>query len=200
MESTPHERLPLGRHLIERSQESATPPLTPCYALAWTPEGDLKLTVGGNTEPRNPIADDRPGLWTPELWKHDVGELFLASVDRSRYLEINLAPHGAWWSGCFTDPRQPHPLWGHQPFDPVEVPAKVSTGGWETSLTLPASFIQAALELDRREALDDGLVGNVCFILGANENRQHFSWADMPSDPPDFHCPERFLSLSPGNR
>src|SRR5687768_8760941 len=34
----------------------------------------------------------RPGRFTPELWKHDVAELFLSDPTSGRYFEFNLAP------------------------------------------------------------------------------------------------------------
>ena len=41
------------------------------------------------------------GVYTPELWRWDVGELFI-SGEGGRYLELNLSPSGAYWIQGFS--------------------------------------------------------------------------------------------------
>ena len=39
------------------------------------------------------------------LWRADCGELWLASSESDRYIEINLGPNGAWWTCVFSSAR-----------------------------------------------------------------------------------------------
>ncbi len=39
------------------------------------------------------------------LWRADCGELWLYSPSTGRYIEINVAPNGAWWACVFSAPR-----------------------------------------------------------------------------------------------
>lgn len=122
-----------------------------------------------------------PGKFLPELWRYDVAEIFFA-VDSGRYLEINLAPSGAWWACWFDGIRSPAE---EQPnFDPIVAQAEQQRDFWEASLFLPAALFPNP----------EGLRYNVTFIL--NSPRQTFhTLAPLPGNEPDFHQPDHFLPL-----
>jgi len=50
--------------------------------------------------------DSREGFYQQELWKYDVGELFLLNPQTKKYLEINLNVKGAWWVMRFSAIRE----------------------------------------------------------------------------------------------
>ena len=59
--------------------------------------------------PANVQPGSQGGVFTPLLWKYDVAEFFLRGKGVKPYMEINLAPNGAWWAAVFDDPRVDHP-------------------------------------------------------------------------------------------
>ncbi len=124
------------------------------------------------------------------LWRFDCGELFLVQPLTGRYLEINLAPNGAWWSCVFSGvrardeailPPQIEGIW-----------SSVAERGWE------AGFSLSFAEIERCLGSSEGLRGNVTLILGGCPD----------VDPPlenlhsvarlgavDFHRPHEWLGL-----
>lgn len=130
----------------------------------------------------------RPGRFTPELWKHDVAELFLTDPTSGRYFEFNLAPNGAWWSCEFTGPR----VRAEQveiAFPEVATFAELAPdGGWVAALAIPRDLLEARLDFGERTRL------NVAFILGSPEQR-FLSAVDLGGGAPDFHRPEKFGPL-----
>jgi len=131
-----------------------------------------------------------PGKFTPELWKYDVAELFLADAETGEYLEFNLAPNGAWWAYKFSAPRVPSP---HQP----DFHSSVTTyaddrdpATWLAALVIPVAF------LEREIGLGTGTTGNAAFIQ--NSPKQVFLTAEnLPGSKPDFHQPANFTVLKP---
>lgn len=163
--------------------------MRPRFRVDWpSAAAPLRLEVGSNPFPGNPIARGRPKQFTEGLWRHDVGELFLRHGEiGSRYLEINLAPGGAWWACLFDGYR--NVLREGPPFSPDGIEAVLQEDSWTTRLEIPAAFLaQEGFSPDRSR-------GNVCFILGPAEDRQHFAWARVPTDPPDFHRVEDWVPL-----
>lgn len=129
------------------------------------------------------------GSFTPELWKYDTAELFIADSKTGRYLEFNLAPNGAWWAAAFTSPRvhsdaQPDfktHIVSHSGDDPIQ---------WLAALAIPLSFL--------KETINFGVEtrANATFILGSPAQTFH-STAKLPGDEPDFHQPAKFPIISP---
>ncbi|MCS6899906.1 MAG: hypothetical protein RMJ98_08970 [Myxococcales bacterium] len=122
-------------------------------------------------------AGFREGLWT-----HDVLELFVpclrttlhAARGEPRYLELNLAPSGAWWACLFEGyrircPRQPFPC-------EVRVWSTRREGSWSAALALPLAPIGISLDLPRLR---------FCAILG--EPRRYLIHGISPGGTPDFH-------------
>ena len=171
------------------SLESETPPFSPWFYLGWGPGRDLSFTAGCCKNPNNSIAESNANAFTPELWRHDVGELFIKHATSDVYLEINLAPFGAWWASLFSSYREPITEATSAPFRPVQLVTKTSETSWETSLTVPQDFLQEALAFGATSK------GNVCFIFGEPSQRHHFSYAPLPHDPPDYHHVTDFVSM-----
>jgi len=130
----------------------------------------------------------RPGRFTPELWKHDVAELFLTDPTSGRYFEFNLSPNGAWWSCEFTAPRV-RAEEVEIAFPEVATFAELAPdGGWVAALAIPRDLLEARLDFGERTRL------NVAFILSSPEQR-FFSAVDLGGGEPDFHRPDRFGPL-----
>ncbi len=174
---------------LTRSLESERPPVTPWFALAITQDA-LRFTVGCESPPHNPLAMAAPGTFTPDLWRHDVGELFLKHASNETYLEINLGPWGAWWACRFQAHRQPAEEKPSRPFIPTALSDKTSPSSWQTALTIPLTYLQD------HYAFGPDSCANVCFILGPSEARHHFSAAPLAHDPPDFHQVADFLPVA----
>ena len=182
--------IPLGvPTTLSASLESETPQFTPWFHVEWVPGTDLSFTVGCCINPANPIAESNPNAFTPELWRHDVGELFIKHAANDAYLEINLAPFGAWWASLFSSYRNPIADAATAPFTPVQLDTENTENAWQTSLTVPQDFLREAL------AFDTASKANVCFILGGPTQRYHFSYASLPHDPPDFHHVTDFVAM-----
>ena len=130
----------------------------------------------------------RPGRFTPELWKHDVAELFLHHPTSGRYFEFNLAPNGAWWSCEFTGPR----LRAEEveiAFPEVATFAELAPdGGWVTAMAIPRDLLEARLDFGRDTRI------NVTFILGSPEQRL-LTAVDLGAGEPDFHRPDKFAKM-----
>lgn len=130
----------------------------------------------------------RPGRFTPELWKHDVAELFLTDPTSGRYFEFNLSPNGAWWSCEFTAPRV-RAEEVEIAFPEVATHAELAPdGGWVAAMAIPRDLLEARLDFGERTRL------NVAFILGSPEQR-FLSAVDLGGGEPDFHRPDKFGPL-----
>lgn len=130
----------------------------------------------------------RPGRFQAELWRYDVAELFLAHPESGRYLELNLAPNGAWWSCEFTAPRLRA--------EEVEIAMpEVATfaelgpqGGWIAAMAIPLDLLRARIDFG------EGTRGNLSFLLESPSQRA-VSVADLGGGEPDFHRPAHFPEL-----
>ena len=130
------------------------------------------------------------GDFQEELWKHDVAELFIATPDRSAYLEFNLSPRGAWWAARFSGPRQPDPLEGLP-----EVLTHGSPEGsdrWIAALGVPLAWLRETIDWSPDSPL------NVTFILDSPQQR-FLSACDLGEGEPDYHRPDGFRVPSEGS-
>ncbi len=109
----------------------------------------------------------------PELWRHDVIEVFLLG-EGGRYLELELGPHGHYWllslHGCRNIVSEIQPL-AHE--------WKRGEERWEASVSIPSTALPAGL-----------CAFNVTTILGPQ--RFHGSYVPLPGSTPDFHQLECF--------
>lgn len=129
------------------------------------------------------------GEFTPELWKHDVSELFLGDPSTGNYLEFNLAANGAWWAAKFSKPRQPQEA---QP----SFQTQIKTYADLSSPSNPIAALSIPLDFLRRELnLGDLTVSNVTFIQ-QSPAQIFISAAPLPGVEPDFHQPSYFLQLT----
>ncbi|QJE96573.1 hypothetical protein [Luteolibacter luteus] len=131
----------------------------------------------------------RPGRFTPELWKHDVAELFLSHPTSGRYFEFNLAPNGAWWSCEFTAPR----IRAEETdivFPEVATFAELApNGGWVAAMSIPRDLLEARLDFGNDTRM------NVTFILGSPQQR-FVSAVNLGGGEPDFHRPDKFTPVT----
>ena len=137
-------------------------------------------------EKRASISPDTgPCEFTEALWCYDVAELFIKDAHSDRYLEINLAPNGAWWSAEFVGPRvractEDIPIVG------VKTYSKTSADGyWQAAASIPLSFLKSDFSFGQGSRV------NVTFIVDSPEQK-FLSIAALPGAKPDFHQPEYF--------
>jgi hypothetical protein len=124
------------------------------------------------------------------LWRFDCGELWLCNPENGRYLELNLAPNGAFWSCVFALPR----LRDGDIKSPLCLTRSITDmEGWFSTLTISRS------EIERSLGTFDGLIGNVTLILGgcpdvdAPLENLHSA---VPLGAVDFHRPQDWVPLS----
>lgn len=133
--------------------------------------------------------DARPGQFMPELWKYDVAEFFLSHPASGRYLEFNLAPNGAWWTGEFTAPRER----AHEeelPVPGVRTYSDISAdGSWLAAASIPLDVLEARFGFGKETRMD------VTFIVDSPEQR--FLTACKASEgEPDFHRPDQWKQVN----
>ena len=160
------------------------PPVAFCVAL--DPRHLWFVASHGKPARLHPAA--RPGRFTPELWKHDVAELFLHHPTSGRYFEFNLAPNGAWWSCEFTAPRVREEE-VEIAFPEVATFAELApNGGWVAAMAIPRDLLEARLDLGPETTL------NVTFILESPAQR-FLTAVDLGGGEPDFHQPNKFSKI-----
>jgi len=144
--------------------------------------------IAGHSRPADLHPEARPGSFQPDLWRHDVAELFLANPADGRYLELNLAPNGAWWSSTFKAPRSAAED-GAKPLEGVRCFATLAPDGtWMAAMAVPLEGLQQRIGFGEESA------ANVCMILGSPQ-QQFLSVADLGGGELDFHQPQRFPKL-----
>jgi len=171
---------------IPRDWHGALVEPVPGYALACDP--DSLWFVAHHRQHASMHPRSRPGMFCPELWKHDVAELFLADPRSGRYIELNLASNAAWWSCEFIAPRE-----RSEAID-VAVPG-VQTwsdlapdGAWVAAMSIPLDILRARISFGVESR------ANVCMILGSPDQR-FLTAAPLGAGEPDFHRPGAFQSL-----
>ena len=126
----------------------------------------------------------RCGQCVQGLWLYDTAELFVrGATNDSPYLELNLAPNGAWWACAFTAPRAPHTQF-HAAALGVQTAAECTAARWQAELRLP---IAALHEYGWRHMAD--LHMSVCAILRTPDATRRFMSTCMVGEKPEFHCP-----------
>lgn len=159
--------------------ETVGPPVGFCMQL----EAD-ELTLRARREaPACLMPGSRSGEFTPLLWKYDVAEFFLRGESVKPYMEINLAPNGAWWAALFDEPRANHPG-----FDAAAIAVR-SRGlcndlCWEGELRLPLVTLRE-LGWDPEE-----LRASACAVLRQKDGSYRYASTCMQvGEKPDFHRP-----------
>lgn len=133
----------------------------------------------------------KPNQYFEGLWRGDCGELWLASSESSRYIEVNLAPNGAWWTCVFSSPRIrdincPSPQC-------QDLQSEALGQYWQASLTLPWTEIFRCLQSEEPP------VANVTIVLGGcpDHDAPHENLhSAVPLGAVDFHRPQDWVPLS----
>ncbi len=133
----------------------------------------------------------QPNQFCEGLWRGDCGELWLASLESSRYIEVNLAPNGAWWTCVFSSPR----------IRDLDCPPPQSQNlqseslgqYWQASLVLPWTEVFRCLQ--SKEAP----LANVTLVLGGCDHPDEklenlHSIVSLGAH--DFHRPQDWVPLS----
>lgn len=163
-------------------------PVDPPVGWSLAVDHDRLWFVATRQHPAREHPDALPGAFTAELWRHDVAELFLTAPGGGRYLELNLAPNGAWWSCEFTAPRQ-RAHEGDREWPGVQTHAETQAdGSWVAAMSLPLESLRDCLDFGRSTK------ANVSFILDSPTQR-FLSVTPLGGDAPDFHQPEAFAPL-----
>lgn len=171
---------------LERDWYGAPVPGSPRWSLAL--EGaDLVLRGEVDALPVR-VAGDQEGRFLEGLWEGDVVEAFLLNPATGYYLEINLAPGGAWWACGHKAPRVRAKSAGSL-LEGVRAQVLPKEHGWSAALRLPVANLPP--ELAFHPAITRG---NVAFCLG--RPRRYLSVADLGGGTPDFHRPGRWMALS----
>lgn len=163
-------------------------PLDPPAGLSLAMDDQRLWFVAHDRRPAKIHPQARPGAFQAELWRHDVAELFLADPVSGRYLELNLAPNGAWWSCEFTAPRV------RAEATDIAMPGVATfadlapDGSWVAAMALPLDLLRARLDFGPSTR------ANVTMILGSPEQR-FLTASDLGGGEPDFHQPGRFPRL-----
>lgn len=178
------ERFPLAWTPLRKEWFGAEVPSPPQYQIALT--SDALIFAGGrNVAPH--CTPRAAGSFVEGLWEEEVGELFLCAPEGSRYLEVNLAPSGAWW-WCLFDSYRIRAK--SQPTAPprAEALATQSAESWRSELILPLSDLP--FELRPRGSFR----ANVSFVL-PGVPVQYVTATPLLSEKPDFHLSTQFLAV-----
>ncbi len=176
--------LPISGINLDWAGLAATPP--PLYSLA--ADRERLWFVAGHAKPATLHPQARPGAFRAELWKYDVAELFLADPASGRYLEINLAPNGAWWSCEFIAPRVRAEEADIFLPDVITFADLAPDGSWLSAIALPLDVLRARIGFGASSH------ANVAFMLESPRQR-FFSANKLGEGEPDFHMPQCFLHL-----
>lgn len=163
-------------------------PVNPPAAYSLAMDHDRLWFVATRSQPAQLHPQARPGRFQAELWKHDVAELFLHNPDNRRYLELNLAPNGSWWSAEFTGPRT-RAQDEDEAWPGVETHAELAADGtWVAAITLPLASLKQRLDFG------PATTANVTFIVNSPE-QQFLTATPLGKGEPDFHRPASFSTL-----
>ncbi len=125
----------------------------------------------------------KSGEFTPLLWKYDVAELFLRGEGVKPYMELNLAPNGAWWAAVFDEPRVDHPGFDASAMLVRSCGHNESTG-WTAELHLPLSVLgELGWKLSELHACACAV------LLQADGSYCYTSTSMRAGEKPDFHRP-----------
>lgn len=166
---------------------------TPEAGLDMRPDGIIVFSAA-----MKPAAQDvfRPGHkeFITGLWNGNVVELFMGNARTGRYLEVNLAPSGQWWSCLFSSVRvRAIPDGRPLPLSVVHHRRDKSGKRWEASLQVPSSVLFKMLGV----ATIVELTANLTAIAHPVTGRPlYFSLASLPGSKPDFHQPAAWLGLT----
>lgn len=157
-------------------------PLNPFATFTLRQIGEELAFQAAQSGPGLAHPHSEPSQFHEGLWEFDVAEVFLLEPETGRYLEINLAPNGAWWACWHSGIRKREIT---QPsFSAIRATGNNGVKDWEASILLPLTLFSHPEKLRY----------NVTFILNSPAQTFH-SLAKLPGEQPDFHQPKHFLPL-----
>ena len=162
------------------------------YLLLLDPE-DLYFSVK-IPESNNFDRTGNYGQFKPDLWKHDVAELFIAADTGNSYQEFNLAPSGAYWTVKFSGYRERIPE-SDAAVANLQIECRTTITGKVLSMKIPRSHIIENCSLGENSRI------NCCAIFD-KDPRNYFSTATLNPEKPDFHeisqwAKTKLISVSP---
>lgn len=153
-------------------------------------DGEFLWFISIFPDSTNIHPDSKPGQFTPELWKYDVAELFIANPETGEYLEFNLTANGAWWASKFASVRQPSSV---QPGFTGMIRSHHDLAGGQqfvAGLRIPLIFLKKEIDFSA------STTANITIIRDTPSQR-YLSACKLPGRQPDFHQPQYFSHLSP---
>ena len=129
-----------------------------------------------------PVVIDlaQPSQYFEGLWRGDCGELWLASSESSRYIEVNLAPNGAWWTCVFSSPRNRD--LDCPPPQCQNLQSESLGQYWQSSLTLPWDEIFRCLHSEEPPFANVTIVLDGCPDLNATSRFPSRRRRSIPRD------------------
>jgi len=143
--------------------------------------------IAGQAEPLNLNKNPRLNSKTPDLWKRDVCEIFIASnpAETFKYFEFEIAPTGEWLDLEIC--QEPNRRETNRKYESgMKTSARIETDRVLMAIKIPWS----AFENSPREG--DIWKGNVFRLVGKGENRGYLAWRPTETEIPNFHVPEKF--------
>lgn len=138
-----------------------------------------------------PFFNERvaPSTFYEGLWKYDCGEVWLYAPATGRYIEVNLAPNGAWWACVFSSARVR---------DTSCIPPVCDTSSVETNFSWFATIKISMADVNRCLGTLDDLQANVTLVLGGcgdDDVPPQNLHSVVPLTIMDFHQPELWQPL-----
>lgn len=165
-------------------------PLSPPLGFVIAADSSALWFVATREAPASCLPGVEPGSFMEGLWQGDVAELFLADPDDGSYLELNLAPNGAWWAAKFIEPRVRSQQQANYQAIVTSYWQRIDANSWCAALRMPLDFLQKEIGFSSRTT------GNVTAILNSPTQTFH-SASKLPGAEPDFHQPSAFPLLKP---
>ncbi len=164
-------------------QEWFGTPIVPPFEFRFCLTEDSLVFSARRAAPALHHPEAQEGRFQELLWKYDTAEFFIATAEADRYVEVNIAPNGAWWSAAFTGPRVVNPAFPARP-EGVCARGQSREQGWECSISIPLAYL-------RLMGIEPG--STPCRIAATailNSPEQLFlTTATNTSGKPDFHHP-----------
>lgn len=157
-----------------------------CPEVTFSLDQDIDIHFSANIPKSNCDQSNAiVGQYTEGLWEYDVAELFIYNPQTEHYVEINIAPNGAWWLMSFDSPRQ-RSLTACIDESALSPEINNSELSWYCYVVIPSQLIHSLIgKGDYRY--------NICFILG-DKPRYYLSSNKLNSIQPDFHRPQDFMT------
>ena len=156
-------------------------PVSPAIEYSFTTDGEHLVFRAAQAAEVCPHPEGKPGEFREELWKYDTAEFFIAAESGSPYMEVNVAPNGAWWACAFSAPRVRDAAAGV----PVAVrtTGEVTPEGWRCSASLPLAYLRS-MDID----IFSCRLAATCILN--SPDYLFYTTSDDQSGEPDFHRPQ----------